>query len=202
MARPGPSAAPLPGGALSPTPDPVAVVLVEGVSDQIAVEVSATRRGLDLQRSHVAVVPMGGAGGLRRALAESVSPTARVVTLCDAGERALVERDIAASGRRVSLFVCDPDLEAELIRAIGVERAVDVLDEHGDGRAFATLQKQPGWRGGPVESQLHRFIGAGARRKARYARLLTEVAADVGRTPRALIDVVDAARDAVGGDLR
>ena len=40
---------------------PHAVVLVEGLSDQAAVEALAERRGRDLDAEGVAVVPIGGA---------------------------------------------------------------------------------------------------------------------------------------------
>ena len=43
-----------------------AVILVEGISDQIAVETVAARRGLDLGAEGVAVVPAGGAHGFAR----------------------------------------------------------------------------------------------------------------------------------------
>ena len=43
-----------------------AVILVEGISDQIAVETVAARRGLDLGALGVVVVPTGGAHGFAR----------------------------------------------------------------------------------------------------------------------------------------
>ena len=178
--------------ALDKTPAPVAMMLVEGVSDQIAIETLAACRRCDLRNERVAVVPMGGAGAIGRVLAAHASATVRLVALCDAGEEAFVHRTIAASGRRVAVFVCDPDLEAELIRAVGVDRALAVLDSQGDLRSFNTLQKQVAWRGQPAEAQLRRFIGAGARRKLRYARLLTDAAVDLDRAPRSLVDALDA----------
>ena len=45
-----------------------AVVLVEGVSDQAAVEALARRRGHELDREGVAVVPIGGAQSIGRFL--------------------------------------------------------------------------------------------------------------------------------------
>ncbi len=176
--------------ALARTPDPVAMILVEGVSDQIAVETLAKRSGRDPTAERVAVVPIGGAGAIRRVLAEHASVTLRLAALCDADEEALVRRGIDASGLDVSVCVCVADLEAELIRAVGVDHAVAVVDSEGDLRAFTTLQKQAAWRSQPVDAQLRRFIGAGARRKLRYARLLTDAAVDVGRTPRPLTDVL------------
>jgi hypothetical protein len=47
--------------ALSSADDARAIVLVEGVSDQIAIETLAARRGRDLATEGVAVVPIGGA---------------------------------------------------------------------------------------------------------------------------------------------
>ena len=177
--------------ALRGTPDPAAMILVEGVSDQIAVETLATRRSRDLRTEGIAVVPIGGAGAIRRVLAEHASPTVRLAALCDVGEEAQVRRGIEASGFDVSVHVCVVDLEDELIRAVGVDRVTAVLEREGDLRSFTTLQKQVEWRGRPVDAQLRRFLGAGARRKLRYARLLTDVAVDVERVPRPLVDVLE-----------
>jgi hypothetical protein len=170
------------------------MVLVEGVSDQIAVETLALGVGRDLTAERVAVVPIGGAGAVSRVLAEHASVRLRLVALCDAGEEALVRRGIRASGFHVSVFVCVADLEDELIGAVGAERALAVLDGQGDLGSFRTLQKQPAWRGRPLDAQLRRFIGAGGRRKLRYARLLTDAAVALGRAPRTLVDALDASR--------
>src|SRR5258708_40258654 len=43
-----------------------AVVLVEGISDQMAVEALAARRGRDLSAEHVVVLPIGGAHAITR----------------------------------------------------------------------------------------------------------------------------------------
>ena len=59
------------------------------------------------------------------------------------------------------------------------------MEAHGDLGPFRTLQKQPGWRGRPVDQQLRRFMGSGGRRKTRYARYLVE-AVDLDRVPRPL----------------
>jgi hypothetical protein len=188
--------------ALARTTNPDAMILVEGVSDQIAVETLAARRGQDLRTERIAVVPIGGAGAIGRVLSAHASASLRLVALCDAGEEAQVRRAIDASGIKVSVFVCVADLEAELIRAVGVDRALAVLDGQGDLGSFITLQKQAAWRGQPVEAQLHRFIGAGARRKLRYARLFTDAAVDIGRAPRPITGVLDAACGDAGRPTR
>lgn len=178
--------------ALAKVPEPIAMILVEGVSDQIAIETLAARRHCDLSDERVAVVPMGGASAIGHVLAEHTSATMRLVALCDAGEEALVHRGITTSRREVSLFVCDPDLEAELIRAVGLDGALAILDSQGDLGSFNTLQKQVHWRGQPADAQLRRFIGAGARRKLRYARLLADAAVDCSRVPNPLVAALDA----------
>ncbi len=47
------------------------VVLVEGVSDQMAVEALAVRRGRDLGAEGIAVIPMGGSKNIGRSLVGS-----------------------------------------------------------------------------------------------------------------------------------
>ena len=43
-------------------------------------------------------------------------------------------------------FVCDNDLEDELIRAVGTAAVEDALDEMGHLVRFRTFQYQPEWR--------------------------------------------------------
>jgi len=157
-------------------------VLVEGASDRVALETLAQRRGRDLAAEGVAIEAIGGAQAIRRALARHDG--AKLVGLVDAGE---------AEGFRRALehvFVCDPDLEAELIRALGAEAVEAVADANGDLVAFRTLQKQPEWRDRPVDEQLRRFMGSGGSRKIRYARLLVE-ALEPDAAPRPLRLVLD-----------
>ena len=44
-------------------------------------------------------------------------------------------------------YVCESDLEDELIRSLGAEAVEAILDAQGDLPSFRTLQKQPAWRG-------------------------------------------------------
>ncbi|QFZ24217.1 ATP-dependent endonuclease [Saccharothrix syringae] len=169
-----------------------AVVLVEGVSDQIAVETAAARLGRDLAAEHVVVLPVGGAHGVTRHLRRFGAEGVRLAGLCDAGEAHVVARGLAAAGlgprtdlERSGFFVCVEDLEDELIRAAGTERVLGVLDGHGDLGAFRKIQRQPAWRGRDEAAQLRRFLAAGSRRKLRYARLLTG-AVPLDRIPRPL----------------
>ena len=154
-----------------------AIVLVEGFSDQIAVETLAARLGRDLERDRVAVVPIGGAQAIRNFAARF--PDARIVGLCDERESQLFQRALT------DVFVCHSDLEDELIRALGPEGVIVVAAAEGDLDAFLTFQKQPAWRERPAAEQLHRFLGSAGRRKLRYARLLVE-ALDVDAVPAPL----------------
>jgi hypothetical protein len=183
--------------ALAKVADAQAVVLVEGISDQIAVETAAVRRGRDLSAEHVVVLPMGGAHGLARYLTQLGPAGAglRLAGLCDVGEEDVVRRGLASAGigsprtrvglERLGFYVCVEDLEDELIRAVGVGRVEELVDSQGDLGSLRSLQRQLEWRGQPAGAQLRRFLGSGATRKLRYARLLTG-AVDLDRMPRPL----------------
>jgi hypothetical protein len=174
-----------------------AVVLVEGVSDQIAVETLARRCGRDLAAEGVVVLPVGGVHGVTRYMRRFGRDQAavRLAGLCDAGEAHVVLQGLVAAGlgapgsrtdlERLGFFVCVEDLEDELIRAAGPAHVTEVFAAHGDLRAFRTLQRQPAWRGNDEVAQLRRFLGAGSARKLRYARLLTE-AISLDRVPQPL----------------
>ncbi len=176
---------------------PLAVVLVEGVSDQQAVEALAVRRGRNLDAEGVSVVSIGGAQAIGRFLHRFGPPglDVKLAGLCDAGEEGDFRRGLERAGlgtdltrgdmERLGFYVCVVDLEDELIRALGASAVEEVVEAQGDLGSFRTLQKQPQWRGRPVEEQLRRYMGSGARRKIRYARLLVE-ALELARMPRPL----------------
>ena len=161
------------------------VVLVEGVSDRIVVETLARRCGRDLAAEGVSVVAIGGAQAIGRALERFRDTGVLLAGVCDAGEEAVFRRALGSN-----VFVCIVDLEDELIRALGAEHVTEILEAEGDLRAFHTLQKQSEWRGRPVEEQLRRWLGSGARRKLRYASLLVD-ALDLDRVPQPLAGVIE-----------
>ena len=68
----------------------------------------------------------------------------------------------------------DPDLEAEFIRALGIEGVEAVIAGQGELESFRRLQAQPYQRDRPVEHQLARFFGGRSGNKVRYAGLLAE----------------------------
>jgi hypothetical protein len=176
---------------------PLAVVLVEGFSDQSALETLAERRGRDLRAERISVVPIGGAQAIGQFLG-LFGPRGldvRLAGICDAGEEGDFRRGLERAGlgsrltridmERLGFFVCSVDLEDELIRALGVVCVEQVVDAQGDLGSFRTLQKQPAWRGRTTEQQLRRFMGSGSGRKIRYARLLVD-ALDLTQVPRPL----------------
>jgi hypothetical protein len=174
-----------------------AVVLVEGISDQRAVEALAERRGRNLDAEGISVVAMGGAQRIGRFL-DLFGPQGLAITvagLCDAGEEDDFRRGLERAGlgsnltradmERLGFYVCVADLEDELIRALGAASVEQVLEAQGELGSFRTLQKQPEWKGRATEEQLRRFMGSGGSRKIRYARLLVN-ALDLDQIPRPL----------------
>ena len=142
----------------------MAVVLVEGVTDRIALEAVARRLRVELDATEI--VPIGGAQAVRRAAAQYEGE--RVVGLCDVGEERWFRRVLGDA-----TYVCVEDLEDELIRALGAERVQEVVAGEGELDTFRNFQNQLFWRGRPVESQLRRWLQNGGRQH-RYPPLLVE----------------------------
>jgi Overcoming lysogenization defect protein-like, TOPRIM domain len=167
-----------------------ALVFVEGISDRVALETLAKRRARDLDAERVEIVPIGGAQALGRFVDRLRD--VRVAGLCDAGEERSYARALERAGlgsrltradmEGLGFYVCETDLEDELIRANGAEVVLRIAETEGDLASFQTFQKQLEHREKTVEAQLHRWMG---NRKIRYARLLVE-ALDLNRVPRPL----------------
>lgn len=171
------------------------VVLVEGMSDQAAVQTLAARCGRDLPGENVFVVPMGGATNIAHFLG-LFGPGgfgARLAGLCDEAEERDFRRGLERAGlgtgpfdlAGLGFFVCVADLEDELIRALGVSTVERLVAEQGELTPFQTFRKQPAHRGEPRELQLHRFMGTRSGRKIRYGHLLA-AALDLTRIPAPL----------------
>jgi hypothetical protein len=173
------------------------VVLVEGLSDKLALESLAERRGRNLEAEGVAIVPMGGSKNIGTFL-DLYGPQgldARLAGLCDAGEERDFRRGLERAGFGSSLtradmellgfYVCVADLEDELIRSLGTAAVEEVVRALGDLESFRTFQKQPAWRGRTREEQFRRFFGTHSGRKIQSAPLLVH-ALDLTRAPRPL----------------
>jgi hypothetical protein len=183
--------------ALATGADSPAVVLVEGVSDQLALEALAERHGRNLSAEDISILPMGGATNIGSFL-DLFGPQGldvRLAGLCDAAEEGEFRHGVERAGlgsnltradmEALGFYVCVADLEDELIRALGVACVEEILDAQGELGSLRTFQKQPVWQGRATKEQLRRFMGSGAGRKIRYARLLVE-ALHLTRVPRPL----------------
>ena len=157
------------------------VIVVEGESDKAALVAAAGVLGHDL--SAIPVLVMNGAGNVVRFVTEAIARGRRVAGMYDTGEAAHIVRALAAAGltdgrdpaavEENGFFACEPDLETELIGALGPEAVVDVVaGQRDDLRRLRSMQQMPEWRGRPVEDQLRRWLGSGGSRKIRYASLL------------------------------
>ena len=173
------------------------VVLVEGISDQFALEALAERGGRDLHAEGISIVPMGGAMNIGSFL-HLFGPSGLDVGLaglCDAAEEGDFRRGLERAGlgsnlsragmESLGFYVCVADLEDELIRSLGAAAVEEVVAAQGELGSFRTLQKQDAHRGRTNEQQLRRFMGTRGGRKIQYARLLVD-ALDLARMPRPL----------------
>ena len=131
----------------------------------------------------VTVVAIGGAQAIERTL-QGLSGV-RVAGLYDVAEERDVLRGLERAGRGADgFFACDPDLEGELVRALGTERMLELVEARGQLGAFTTYRKQPAQRdqatGGAatrlaaqLEDPLRRPARRGARPRPRAAAART-----------------------------
>jgi hypothetical protein len=159
---------------------PAVVVLVEGASDAAVVRVLCTARGI--AEADVEIRDLGGVTNVGRQLGSLPRETS-VFGLYDAPEERFVRRALHGTGRldpdiadlaAAGFWVCDRDLESELIRALGPDRVEEVLAELGELERFRAFQGQPQWRGRAVAEQLRRFAGTASGRKLVLAQRLAE----------------------------
>lgn len=175
-----------------------AVVLVEGLSDKVALETLAVRRRRDLAAERVSVLAIGGAQAIGRFLG-IYGPSGSNVALagfCDVGEEGAFRRALERAGlgtdldraaiEQIGFFVCDRDLEDELVRSLGVGSMEELLAEYGKLGSFRTYQRQPAHRGRGTEDQLRGFL---TNWKVELAAPLVD-ALDLDRVPRPLDGVL------------
>ena len=173
-------------------------MLVEGISDKLALATLALRRGRDLAAEGVSVLPVGGAQAMGRFL-NLYGPggsNVGLAGLCDAGEEGEVRRALASAGfgldlgradmERLGFYVCEADLEDELVRSLGAPVVEDILAAHGKLGSFRTYQKQPAHRARTTEEQLRGFLNNW---KVQLAAPLVE-ALDLSHVPRPLDGVL------------
>jgi hypothetical protein len=182
-----------------------AAILVEGWSDQAAVETLAQRRDIDLRAEGIGVVPIGGVTNLGHFI-DALGPRGLGPTLAglyDVGEERHVLRSLErcglgngltrASAQALGFFACDADLEDELIRALGIAVVEQVIEADGELASFRRFQAQPFQQTQDHHAQLRRFMGTRSGRKIRYGTLLV-AALVLDQTPRSLERVIEHVR--------
>jgi ABC-type ATPase involved in cell division len=129
------------------------VVLVEGFSDFLALQRLAEIAGRNLDGEAVALIALEGETLFKHYL-QLFGPSGldlELRGLCDADAEASWISRLAAAGNPVSdrgslaasgFFVCDPDLEGELLHALGESQVEQVLDKDGALSAFQTFTGQ------------------------------------------------------------
>src|SRR6266704_5207723 len=117
------------------------IILVEGVTDELALTLAARRSGRDLQAEGVSVVPINGAHAISRFLRQLAAdePGAKLAGLYDEGEEEVIRAALERAGygpnldrshlEGVGFFACVADLEEELIRGAS-ETNLSRLIEH------------------------------------------------------------------------
>ena len=176
-------------------------VLVEGVSDRVAVEGLAARTGRDLDAEGCCIVPIGGAMSIGRFLKLFADPSAVTFRgLCDANEAIVYAHGLEQAGFETHLtgetmaalgfYTCVADLEDELIRCLGIDMVEHVIAAHGDLRKLETFYDQPAQRDRSVPQRLRRFMGTTSGRKARYAQYLIDTL-DPAHVPQPLALLMD-----------
>jgi len=184
------------------------IVLVEGVTDELALTLAARRSGRDLEAEGVSIVPINGAHAisrfLRRLAAEE--PAAKLAGLYDEGEEEVIRVALERAGygpnldrsqlEAVGFFACIADLEDELIRAAGETKLSRLIELEGDAQPWRKFRNQHVWRGRAMDQQFRRFIRSVSERNGRYIRAMVETI-DPSRLPRPirlLLDYVEPRR--------
>lgn len=177
-------------------------VLLEGASDVTAVRALATKAGIDL--AGIDLINLHGSTNIGRIIKEirQIRSDADVVGLCDASDTRAAEKALTEDGLPVSdatdlpmygFFVCEPDLEGEIIHALGPDAAREALISGGLGSKFDALRVQPEWADKPLAEQVHRFATAPSGRKENATAVLAD-ALDLDALPDALSMLLDRLR--------
>ena len=176
-------------------------ILVEGVTDALALTLAARRMGRDLEAEGASIVVINGAhaiGGALRRLAQD-EPAAIPAGLYDVGEEEVIRTALQRGGfspgltreslEGIGFFACSVDLEDELIRAAGEAVLSRLIELEGDAQPWHTFQRQSAWQGRPTNQQFRRFIRSVSSRNSRYIRAIVE-AIDPAQLPRPIRQVL------------
>lgn len=184
------------------TQSPPVLVLLEGPSDVAALRALLAGSGTPaVPGTAYRLVDMGGVTNTAAHLraAARADAAAAVLGLCDAREAWVVVRALRGLGVQLEgehelaargFFVCDRDLEEELIRALGGTACLALLDDLGLGHGFRAFSRQQAWAGRPLEERLRRFAGVASGRKIRLAGAMAAALPPV-RVPPPIAGLVD-----------
>jgi hypothetical protein len=178
------------------------IVLVEGMTDKIALTLAARRLGRHLEAEDVSVIPINGAHAIGRFLRKLAAEEPGVILagLYDEGEEEVIRAALERAGygsnldrgrlETVGFFACSVDLEDELIRAAGETILSRLIEVEGDAQPWHTFQHQHAWHGRPMDQQFRRFIRSVSERNSRYIRAIVDTI-DPSRVPRPLRLLLD-----------
>lgn len=168
------------------------VIFVEGASDYLALHAAAEILGVDIDARGVAVLTLQGAGLLGTYLS-LLGPTGLDLDLrglCDLDAEIEWRARLTAAGIVVTdrttmnargFFVCDVDLEDEIVRAHGDTAAEAIIAQHGATARFAAFASQPANR---ALSRTEQLTGFARRSKTRWApRLVAALSSAAMPTP-------------------
>src|SRR4051812_26638279 len=120
---------------------PGVAILVEGESDREAMLALMATHTFGAPHGHAVVIAMGGITNITRYVAElgPMGKRFRLTGLYDSGEERFVRRGLQLGGftpgpgyaglAALGFHRCDRDLEDELIRALGIDRVLSVVEQ-------------------------------------------------------------------------
>jgi predicted ATP-dependent endonuclease of OLD family len=174
-------------------------MFVEGPSDRLAILSLAKKNNLSLDSLGVSVIALNGAGILTWFL-KLFGPTGfqlPVCGICDLDHLSQWSKVLENLGlgkslsrsemEKIGFFVCDRDMEDELVKALGDAAVLQAIDENGDTQDWNVFCQQPNNKTLARAAQIRAFLAA--KRKVIYAPILvSKLSATV---PRPLQQVLD-----------
>jgi predicted ATPase len=158
------------------------IIIVEGFSDLLAVRRSADVTGRNLDGAGVSVLSLDGAGTIKHylrlfgpqgldldlhGLCDEDAEADWIAKLTDAGIAVATRTDLEGHG----FYVCDPDLEFELVAALGSTGVKQVVAEHGAEGTYNSFANQSSNSG---KSEIEVQVAFFKRDKVRWAPLLSD----------------------------
>jgi putative ATP-dependent endonuclease of the OLD family len=159
------------------------IMFVEGPSDRLAMLALAKKKNLALDSLGVSIVTLDGAGILTW-FVKLFGPSGfqlPLCGLCDSDHLSEWSKVLETSGvgtnlsqakmETIGFFVCDRDLEDELIKTLGLAAVIQTIDQNGDTNAWKIFCQQPKNKNLTQADQLRAFLRK-TQRKVLYAPLL------------------------------